>query len=64
MMPAVQKPSIEERVALMLALLKGVDLRSSDGRVGLGRLLAEVEALSPGAIRQAAAIQDRISLRL
>jgi len=63
-MLAAQDPSIEQRVALMLALVKGVDLASADGRAGLGRFLAEVERLAPGSIRQAAARQDAIALRL
>lgn len=44
----------------LLDALSGIDLTSADGRAGIGRLLAEIERLCPGAItRQAATHQLR-----
>lgn len=52
--------SLDEDTARILDSLKGVDLSSSDGRAGIGRLLAEIERRAPGAIFQSA---SRIVLR-
>lgn len=44
----------------LLDALSGIDLNSAEGRAGIGRLLAEIERLCPGAIaRQAATHQLR-----
>ena len=45
----------EEKTALLLNALRGLDLTSADGRAGIGCLLAEIERLAPGAILQRAA---------
>lgn len=52
--------NLDEEAARILDTLKGVDLSSSDGRAGIGRLLAEIERRAPGAILQSA---SRIELR-
>lgn len=44
----------------LLETLRGMDLTSTDGRAGLGRILAEIERAAPGAIlKQAAGIDLR-----
>lgn len=37
----------EEKTALLMNALKGVDLTSANGRAGIGCLLAEIERLAP-----------------
>ncbi len=39
----------------LLDALARIDLTSADGRAGIGRLLAEIERVSPGAITRRAA---------
>jgi hypothetical protein len=48
----------------ILESLGALDLTSADGRAGIGRLLAEIERLAPGAIHRQTACLDRARLGL
>lgn len=46
---------LDEKTTQFLDTLKGVDLTTADGRLGISVILAEVERLAPEAILQRAA---------
>lgn len=41
-----------EHAATLRQSLQGIDLRSADGRAGLGTLLREVERIEPGIVQR------------
>ncbi len=41
-----------EHAARLQRSLEGIDLRSADGRTGLGALLREVERIEPGIVQR------------
>lgn len=45
----------ETKAEVLLRLVRSLDVTSADGRAGLGCLLRELEAISPGAVKQMAA---------
>ncbi|MDY6922739.1 MAG: hypothetical protein SWI22_02120 [Pseudomonadota bacterium] len=50
----------EAKADLLFRLVKALDVSSADGRAGVGCLLRELEAVSPGAVeRMAAGLQLR-----